>query len=59
MNRGIIMADLLDQGFSGGEIIEVRKRIRCRRCGSVAKAPLKRANPTQLTTWLCSHRDQR
>ena len=25
MNRGIIMADLLDQGFSGGEIIEVRE----------------------------------
>jgi D-alanyl-D-alanine carboxypeptidase len=46
VNRGIIMADLLDQGFSGGEIIEVREEnpmppVRVQ----VAKAPLKRAEP--------------
>jgi D-alanyl-D-alanine carboxypeptidase len=46
VNRGIIMADLLDQAFSGGEIIEVREEdpmppVRVQ----VANAPLKRAEP--------------
>jgi D-alanyl-D-alanine carboxypeptidase len=46
VNRGIIMADLLDQAFNGGEIIEVREEDSMPPVqAQVANAPLKRAEP--------------
>jgi D-alanyl-D-alanine carboxypeptidase len=45
VNRGIIMADLLDQAFNGGEILEVHEEDPMPVQVQVANTPLKRVEP--------------